>query len=135
MAHGGDRDRGKERFWRRTLRQWRRSGQTACDFCVEHGLAEASFYAWRRTIAERDQQAAAHTEGRVGNHHVAGRPRGGAQRGNGQPVFVPVRVAAAVAMAPLEIVLGQGRVVRVTPGFDAATLRQLLAVLEEEPSC
>jgi hypothetical protein len=35
----------------------------------------------------------------------------------------------------LELVLGAGRVVRVSPGFDAATLQALLAALEEQPSC
>jgi hypothetical protein len=34
-----------------------------------------------------------------------------------------------------EVVLRGGRTVRVGPGFDAATLRQLLAVLEEAPPC
>jgi hypothetical protein len=37
--------------------------------------------------------------------------------------------------AALEIVLGRSRVVRVGPGFDPATLRQLLAVLDEVSSC
>jgi len=35
----------------------------------------------------------------------------------------------------LELVLADGRIVRVAPGFDAATLRQLLAVLEGERPC
>jgi hypothetical protein len=36
---------------------------------------------------------------------------------------------------PIELVVGGGRVVRVPPGFDADTLRNLLAILEELPSC
>jgi hypothetical protein len=35
----------------------------------------------------------------------------------------------------LELVLADGRVVRVAPGFDAATLRQLLTALEGEGPC
>ena len=35
----------------------------------------------------------------------------------------------------LELVLADGRVVRVAPGFDAATLLRLLAVLEAEGPC
>jgi len=46
---------------------------------------------------------------------------------------VPVTIATAAAS--LEVVLADGRVVRVPAGFDAATLRQLLAVLAETPSC
>ena len=58
MAGRGKRDGGKERFWRRMLRQWRRSGLCVRAFCAEHGLAEPSFYAWRRIVAERDQESA-----------------------------------------------------------------------------
>ena len=120
MARQGQRDGGKERYWRAMIGQWRRSGQSVRDFCAERGLAEPSFYAWRRTLAERGQRMV-----------VA--PRRDAE--GGQPAFVPVRVAPAATTAALEVVLAAGRVVRVPPGFDAATLRQLLAVLEEGPSC
>jgi hypothetical protein len=47
-----------------------------------------------------------------------------------QPLFVPVGV---VPSSTLELVLGHDRVIRVPTGFDAATLRQLLAILEERP--
>ena len=104
----GERDRGKERFWRRVLRQWRDSGRSVRAFCAAHGLSEPSFYGWRRTLAERDREA---------------------------PAFVPVTVAPAPAAPALEVVLGPDRVVRVPPGFDAATLRDLLAVLAEAAAC
>ena len=57
--------------------------------------------------------------------------------GRGPPdAYVPVQVVAD-AVSPqssaLEVVLTDGRTVRVAPGFDAATLRQLLAVLEGRP--
>src|ERR1700733_6463413 len=58
MAGQSNRDRGKEQFWRRTFRQWRRSGLSVRAYCAEHGLAEPSFYAWRRIVAERDQESA-----------------------------------------------------------------------------
>ena len=104
----GERDRGKERFWRRMLRRWRDSGRSVRDFCAEHGLSEPSFYGWRRTLDERDREA---------------------------PAFVPVTVACAPAAPALEVVVGSGRVIRVPAGFDAATLRDLLAVLAEAPAC
>jgi hypothetical protein len=50
-------------------------------------------------------------------------------------VFVPLRVIDAPAPAAFEVVLERGRVVRVLRGFDADTLRQLLAVLEEKRPC
>jgi transposase-like protein len=122
MARAGERDRGKERFWRHTLRQWRRSGLSVRAFCAEYDLSEPLFYAWRRVIAERDQA------------RVASR---GARREarNAAPTFVPLRVIDAPAPASLEVVLERGQVVRVQRGFDTDTLRQLLAVLEEERPC
>jgi transposase-like protein len=123
MAMARQVDHGKEKFWRRMVRQCQRSELTNRDFCAEHGLAEASFYAWRRIIAERDQQAA-FTATSAGNHHV-----------DNQPVFLPVHLVPAPASAALELVLDLDQVIRVPVGFDAATLRQLLAVLKEEPSC
>ena len=127
MSGRGQRDRAKERFWRTVVQQWRRSGLPVRDFCADRQLSEPNFYAWRRTLAERRQEA---------RHRRGGdRDRPSAS----QPVFVPVRVApvpAALAQAAsLEVVLGHSRVVRVPAGFDAATLRQLLAVLEEAPPC
>jgi transposase len=83
-------------------------------FCQQHQISEPLFYAWRRTLQERDRQAAA-------------TPQPDA------PAFVPVTIVAPTP--PLELVLASGRVVRISAGFDAATLRQLLAVLDEDPSC
>lgn len=116
-SHGPERDTGKERFWREMLRRWRRDGGTVREFCAEHGLAEASFYGWRRTIAERDRQASV-------------------EPGTGDlPTFVPLRVTPTPPASALEVVVGQGHIIRVTPGFDAATLRSLLTVLAEVPAC
>jgi transposase-like protein len=114
MARRGE-GGSKERFWRGMVARWERTrGQSIRAFCGEHGLSEASFYAWRRTVAERDRLAA---------------------REDQLPTFVPLRVApaAAPASAGLEVVVGS-EVVRVPPDFDAAALRRLLTVLREGPS-
>jgi transposase-like protein len=124
MAEAGDRHSSKGRFWRQMVRQWLDSGQSVRAFCRAHNLAEGSFYAWRRTIAseQRDQQAGCR------------RGLNGPSRSVSPPLFIPVQLSA-VAAAPLEVVLQGGRVVRVPTGFDATTLRQLLAVLAEAPPC
>lgn len=115
-----DQDGGKESYWRRVLEQWRCSGRTVRWYCLQHGLSEPSFYAWRRSIQQRDWQAA-----RSGQHRPVTR--------DSVATFVPVTV---VAPAPaLEVVLGDGRSIRVPAGFDAATLQRLLAVLDKAPSC
>jgi hypothetical protein len=55
-----------------------------------------------------------------------------------EPAFVPVQVVADATSdkaGALEVVPRNGRSVRVVPGFDAATLRRLLVVLEGEAPC
>src|SRR5262245_55434470 len=109
MVHGRPRDDRKAQQWRRWINEWRRSGLSVQAFCAQRGLARPSFYAWRRTLQQRAAATAA---------------------------FVPVQVVADAVPAQasaLEVVLADGRTVRVAPGFDAATLRQLLAVLERRP--
>jgi transposase len=111
MALGRTRDERKEHQWRRWINTWRASGLSVRDFCARHRLATPSFYAWRRTLQRRDAEPAA---------------------------FLPVQIVADAAPAQanaLEVVLTDGRTVRVTPGFDVATLRQLLAVLQEGGPC
>ena len=119
---GARRDGGKEQFWRRLVRRWRRSGLTVRDFCAEHDVSEPSFYAWRRTIAQRDRRRE-----ELRSPSVAAK--------GAQPLFVPLQVLPSCGGMTIEVVLRQGRIVRVPAGFDAATLRQLLAIVEEGPSC
>ena len=47
----------KEHFWRTMVRQWRSSGLSVRVFCEQRRLSEPSFYAWRRSLAERDAAA------------------------------------------------------------------------------
>ncbi len=112
MSTTNQRSRSKERFWRRMMGQWCRSGLPIRAFCAQQQLSEPSFYFWRRALAHRDAQATP---------------------------FVPVHIvpdekpatAPATSSPGLEVVLGTGRVLRISPGFDGPTLRRLLAILEE----
>ena len=92
-------------------------------------MTEASFYAWRRIVAQRDQESV-----RVHAKPKRDRVRH-ATPTNDVPVFVPLRIIDVATQAAFEVVLERGRVVRILRGFDADTLRQLLAVLEEERPC
>ncbi len=121
------RDPAKERYWRRLLEQWRRSGLTGRDFCAQHRVSEHSFYGWKREIALRDHEQATATPARPQRASAA--PQGTAAA---LPAFVQVTLPRVPAAA-LEVVLAGGRVLRVYAGFEAALLRQLLAVLEEPP--
>ncbi len=125
MARPEWRDRGKERFWRKVVRRWQRSGLGVRAFCVAESLLEPSFYSWRAELARRDEEASADVTAS----------------------FVPVHVQADLGVAPsaadvapasppaIDVVLANGRCLRVPAGFDPAMLRQLLAVAEETPAC
>jgi len=52
----GDRDVAKEQFWREAVARQASSGLHVRAFCQQEQLTVSSFYAWRRTIWERDGQ-------------------------------------------------------------------------------
>jgi hypothetical protein len=93
----------RERFWREAVAGHKKSGMSVRAFCVERGLSEPSFYAWRRELTLR---------GRAPRTPAA--------------TFVPVQV---VADSLVEVVLPNGVVVRVPPATDAATVARLVAAL------
>ena len=103
------------------IQRWERSGRTVRDFCTGEGLAEPSFYAWRRELTERDRETASGLEG----------PKsvpGGAAR------FLPVQVVAdeagdSGAGGFLEVQLPTGVRLRIPAGFDARTLSDVLSAL------
>jgi hypothetical protein len=100
---------------------------TVRDFCAEHEVSEPSFFAWRRTIAERDRQ--------LGGPRASASANGDGEKTQDTPTFVPLRVVSTPAGTAFEVVLRDGCIVRVPADFDPATLRQLLAVLEGERPC
>ena len=111
MSTNTFRSSSREQFWRRMMRLWRSSGLCVRAFCEEQGFSQPSFYAWRRTLAERDAAAVP---------------------------FVPVTVAIepetpskSDSTGAVELLLNDGRRLRVAPGFDGPTFKRLLALLEE----
>jgi transposase-like protein len=99
---------GREQHWRQVVAQWRRSGLTVRAFCLKQGLSDTLFYWWRRELERRDGLSAG---------------------------FLPVRVThgevTPQAKAGVEIVLANGRCLRVRPGFDHATLVEVVDLLDE----
>ena len=112
------RDAVKERFWRRTVAEHRRSGLSVREFCARRTLSEPSFYAWRQELARRDGQAR------------QGAPPSAAEA-IATPRFVSLKLAAEPATtAMLEIVTRSGHTLRVPPGVDRQTLAEVWALLE-----
>lgn len=102
----------REPYWRQVLARWKRSGLSVRAFCEAEGLNSMTVYWWRRELARRDQS---------------------------RPAFLPVRVLAEAtepSTIGIEVVLANGRSVRVGAGFDPRTLVRVVELLEQGgPSC
>jgi hypothetical protein len=117
-------DLRKQQLWLGRIQRWQRSQLTIRDFCARHHFREPSFYGWKRTLGER---------GLFPPVSVAAAQLN-ADASSTAPLFVAATlVDADAAPRPVEIVLPDGLSVRVSAGFDAATLRRLLVLLREQP--
>ncbi len=108
----------KARYWQRTISEAARSGMSIRAFCRQRRLRESQFYWWQRKLR-------------------AGRQAGTTSRPSGTgkpPSFALVSDEAGAADAGIELVLGEGRKLRIRRGVDEETLRAVLAALEQ-PRC
>jgi transposase-like protein len=127
MAGGKNRDRRREAYWRRIVREQRGSGLTIREFCRKSKLTESAFHFWRRELERRE----AEHEQRQGQRRAPKSPRPPRA-----PVFVPVRVTEQFQPQTggrIEIELSGGRRVHVIAPVDRQTLADVLAVLEGQP--
>jgi transposase-like protein len=113
-------DPQRQRYWEEVLRRWKEGGQTVRAFCRAEKVRESAFYFWRRKLTRRGRQAPKRAAA-VAKHPLS---------------FLPVHLVDPRVIEPargVEIVLEQGRTVRVPPGFDRQTLADVLALLEVRP--
>jgi hypothetical protein len=109
--------------WIEEVREWRASGQTAVQYAKEHGLHPGTLAAWgskvRNVVAKM----------------------GSAGAGNREPKFLAVRLAGAdlerttAGGGEVEIVLINGRRIRVSGDFQSETLTRLIAIAEGGAGC
>jgi transposase len=110
-------DAEKARYWQRTISEAARSGMSIRAFCRQRRLRESQFYWWQHKLRARQQ---------VGTTRPSG---------DGRPAsFALVSEEAGGRDAGIELVLGEGRKLRIRRGADEETLRAVLAALEP-PSC
>lgn len=89
--------------WRERFAEQQRSGTSIKQFCKERGLAEHSFYSWRKRLRVPDAVRFA---------------------------LVDRTLRAGATMdACVEVILPSGERLRIAAGADAATLRTVLAAL------
>ena len=102
---GGTRKAGsRSEYWQGIIRQQAVSGQSVHAFCSERRLTDQSFYYWRKRLSKDIPVSFA---------------------------LVTSDGSAGSQGAPLELELSAGQRLRIPCGVDAATLRTVLAVLQE----
>ncbi len=117
--------------WSERVKRWKRSGLSAAEFGRREGLKAEQLYWWSWKLGASDPAPAPD-----------------------EPRFLPVRVVGSLPAAPsrpaaelvttsssggaaavIEIALPNGRLVRVPPGFDPATLERVLSIAAEAGAC
>ena len=123
MARLGSTKTARAREMRRVLRRWVRSGLTQRAFAEREGIAASTMAWWGhvfRHAGKRTNSASQRPRRRVRRRPVA------------PPAFIEVKMgsAAPTPVAPLEVVVRTGVVIRVPVDFDAVSLRAVVAALD-----
>jgi transposase-like protein len=105
----------KARFWQSAIREAARSGGSIREFCRRRKLHESQFYWWQRKLSLKRLP-----------------PKGRNQQSAGPASFALVSDEAGAKDAGIELVLANGRRLRIARGVEEATLRAVLAVVEPE---
>ena len=117
MRGGGKGDAEKARYWQRTISEAARSGISTRQFCRQRRLKESQFYWWQHKLRARGQAGTMSKPG-----------------GQGRPTrFALVSEEGGATDAGIELVLGDGRKLRIRQGVKEETLRAVLAALEPRP--
>jgi transposase len=104
----------KQRYWRRTIGEAARSGMSIREFCRQRRLKESQFYWWQRKLKDGRQQRTMWRQDVERN----------------QASFALVSDESGATDAGIELVLGDGRRLRISKGVDEKTLRAVLAAVE-----
>lgn len=125
------RDLALERAWRKRMRNYERSGLTIRQFCEQEGIVAHQFSWWRSELKRRGAQSAS-TDRRASKRKSTQRTDS-----DNKPLaktsgrFLPVEIQPSPRLeASIEIILDQPPRLRVSSGFDAELLREVVRVLE-----
>ena len=105
----------KRQFWQMTIKTWRDSGMSVSKFCKAKGLAEGTFYNWRKKLADGQSQT-------------------NKQKNLSSSAFIELTMPKNDPVA-LELVLSSGNTLRISSGADDKTLSDVLLVLHREGLC
>jgi hypothetical protein len=92
-------------FWRQHVDQYHREGIGQAAYCRQHDLVVHRFGYWYRKLSSGQSSS-----------------------------WLPVEIKQTQkAVTAIDLVLGSDRIVRVTEGFDARLLKQIIATVESTP--
>lgn len=109
-------ERGK--YWRDIITEWSRSGLSQAEYCRRKDIQIGNFRWWKRRLSTE-----ASTDGPP-VRRPRKRPR------DSRDSFVEVRMADANPRQGYEVVLSNGRVLRLPQTFDSETLTRLISAVE-----
>ena len=115
--------------WRKLVSEQGRSGQSVAAICGERGLCAPYFYTWRKRLREADAGQGVLRAPLAKFVEVKLVPAGPGLAGAGRDAGA-ASVSRAAGDVRVEILLKNGRSLRVGPGFDADLVRALGAVVE-----
>jgi hypothetical protein len=126
------RDLALEQAWRKRMREYARSGLTIRQFCEQEGLVAHQFSWWRSELNRRDAKSTSMVN-RASNRKSTQRTKPDNQSlAKTSQRFVPVEIKPSPRdEASIEIILDQPPRLRVSSGFDAELLREVVGVLEQ----
>lgn len=104
----------RERRWQRLLAQWSASGLSQAEFCRRRGIQAVTFSWWKRKLSKVLSPAFVEVD-----------PDSGGVRASS-----PVAGVGDPGVQMYEVLLGNGRLIRVPPSFDDVALARLLAAVE-----
>jgi hypothetical protein len=107
----------KVRYWERTIREAAHSRVSIQEFCRQRKLQKSQFYWWRRRLEEIRQRRTLRTRQGVNGERSS---------------FALVSDDQRSLDAGIELVLADGRRLRIGKGVDEATLRAVLAAVGPE---
>lgn len=124
------RQRLRAEQWASLIEQWRAGGLSLPAFCERHGLRKGTMQNWvykpALKLAVEEARRAAQTPCETPAEIV--------ELAEPTSAFLPVKIVEVATEpkrhAPIEVILRQGRRIRVRRGFDPQTLRQVVAILE-----
>ena len=106
-------------YWRRVIEEWIQSGKNQKTFCESREISLTAFRWWRHKLLHAAGSAI---------RKKPNRPKASS------PHFIPIGIKpdrSSLPQSSIDLFLPGDRRLRISPGFDAVTLKQLLEVLEE----